>query len=649
MRLIKTNMRRGIALLLVSAMLITSVSMGAAIGTKAVRSAQTVSFGSLIADNALELGDAEKGILRSGLLAGDTFTYISPDNSDGLIAVDPDAKKITVSPYTDELGNMWTAAVCRIVYDGGKETVALIDGEGRFEYDGSSYAAEADYKLTVSAGDPTFTEKLLKAPYMLAKGVDNLNVLCSYNVQMPLDVLAQNKDLLQIAADGFDLYAPDGSSMGHVDLPCKPNAQNLLKQYNANGGKFDLKVRGDECIAAAAKTAYLISGGQNIKKAAADTYKDFSAIYADLTNSFYQSAMVAYQIATQETIDIMCTTLSKWLATVKPVAEDSWAILENTDVLAEGLTDAQYAELDTLIAADATLADRPFNGAVPETLTVNTSTVEAEVNRYAVTVQVLARVVDRETKDSAELTALPAETAVIKMIPGSTGAEILSRVEASGVEESALAGWDSFYGVNEDNYIRSVSVDLTEDYTLEGNITYTITYTPRTLTVTYGEGYGEGEKTPAEVPYGYQMKLPAYNGDLVYDYTVNGSEADQGDVVRITGNTYLSRVTGKAWNYYGIGKLVSGNYATGDTVAQNILTSTALRTGTFRLRTPGNADGLLSMDSSTGVYTVTAKAFKADTGDLWWIPETGTLKGGEADGTAISFTLADGINYTAEF
>ena len=164
MTLTKRNTKRSIALLLVLTMLISAMNIGAAIGTKAVQNAETVSYGNLLADNASELGDAEKGILRSGLLAGDTVTYRSPDNSDGLIAVDPDAKEITLSSYTDELGNTWTATVCRVVYEGGQETVSLSDGKGSFAYAGDAYSVEADYKLTVAVSNSTSTEKLLKAP-----------------------------------------------------------------------------------------------------------------------------------------------------------------------------------------------------------------------------------------------------------------------------------------------------------------------------------------------------------------------------------------------------------------------------------------------------------------------------------------------------
>lgn len=651
MSLIKRTMKRSLAIVLVLTMLLSVMNFGMVISANAVRSAETVSYGQLLADNVEELGDAEKSILRSGLLSGGFVTYQSPDNSDNLITVDPENKKISVSPYTDEQGNVWTVAECRVVYDGGSENVVLTGGEGTFIYAGDAYSVEADYKLAVPVENPTMTEKLLNAPYWLAKGVDNLNVLCSSEVQASLDVLAQHKDLLQKAADGYDIYGQGGAIIAHVDLPCKSNAQNLLNQCNNNDGKLDLKVKGDECKDSSSKVAYIINSGNDIKNSAEETYVDVQAIYADLSNKGYQSAMIAYGITTQEMLDTICNSLDPFLKTVEAVVEDSWTILDNTDVLKDGLTSEQYVYLDGLLAADESLANKTFEGTVPSVLDVKTVTVESSMNRYTVTVQVAAQVVDRVSVDTDETVDMPMETVTFKMKAGSTGTDILAQVDATGVEARALAGWDPFYAIDETNYVRSVSAELNEEYTLDSDVTYTITYTPRTMTLTYGQGYAEDEKTPETVPFGYQMTLPRYDGDQVYDYTVNGNSADQGDVIRITGETAISRVSGKAWESHSIGKLISANYAIDDTTAQDILTSSSLKTGTFRLRTPSNEDGLLSLsiDSTTGTYTVTAKAYKANTADLWWIPESATLTGGADDGTEIAFTSVGDRNYTATF
>lgn len=634
-------MKRGLAMVLVVAMLVSMADFGFALRANAVSSAETVSYGSMIANTVEGLGTAEKNILKSGLLAGGSVTYQKPANSDELIRVDAENKKITVSSYRDAHGNQWTVTECRVVFDGGKETVALTNGEGTFTYEGDAYSVEADYELT-KAADVKLTTKLLNAPYWLAKGVDNLKVLSSLDVQDTLKVLADNKDMLDILAYG---YVIPGTTWTVTFDGCKDNAKNMIDQMNANGGKLDLQVMAENYKASPSKIAYLIANGGSVKDAASQTYTDIANILNALNTN--KSNIVATGVVDEGQLTVIINSLDSWLSTVKPVVDDAWTILENADVLKTGLTSAQYIQLDNLVMADASLASRPFTGTVPTTLKVAKATVSAETNRFTVTVKVEAQVVDRNSVNTAATVAMPTETISFKMNAGSTGDQILAQITASGIEEQALDAWDAFYAINTTNYLRDVSIDLNDVYTLGEDITYTISYAPKMLDVTYGDGYAEDEKTPVSVPYGYQMLLPRYAGDRVYDYTVNGMDADQGSVIRITESTAISRVQGKAWENHSLGKLISNNFASADAAAQSILASPALMTGSFRLRTPTAADSLLTMNAASGVYNVTAKAYRANTGDLWWVPASATLHGGEADGTVVNFTTLDDRIYMA--
>ena len=638
MKAFKQSMKRCLALALAAVMLLSMADTGLITRVNAAQAATTVSYGTLIANSVEGLGTAEKNILKSGLLAGTPVTYQAPENSDNLISVDAENKKITVSPYTDAQGNGWTITACRVVYEGGQEDVTLTNGEGTFTYEGDAYAVEADYALTKTA-DGALTEKLLHTSYWLAKGVNNLKVLSSSDVQSTLQVLADNRNMLETLANGYTI---PGTSWTVTFDGCKDNAQNLLNQLDANAGKLDLKVKAENCGAASSKTAYLVTDGSSMKESAAVTYTDLANILNVLNTN--RGNIINTGVIDEAQLNTVCNSLQAWLNTVKPVVEDPWTILSNTDALKSGMTSADYASLDILVAS-AALTD--FTGTVPTTLNVANATVECATNRYTVTVKVAAKVIDQTSVDSATTTDLPVGTTSFKLNGGATGTAILAQIAATNIEADTLSGWDPFYAVNETNYDRSVSLALDGSYTLDNDITYTITYTPKTMTVTYGEGCGDWTDTRASVPYGYQMTLPLYDGEQVYDYKVNENDADQGDVIRITGATTITRALGKAWENHDLGKLIVNNYAPTDTVAQSILANPALNTGTFRLRTPTDSDALVSMDSSTGSYVVTAKAYKANTGDLWWAPASGTLSGGAADGTPVTFTLTGERTYTA--
>lgn len=625
----KKTMERCLALVLVAAMLVSIVDIGLVARVNAASSDETVSLGSMIVNTVEGLEEAEKNILTSGLLAGDSVSYQKPKSSYNLISVDAETKTVTVSPYTDSKGNVWTITACRVVYTGGEEEVTLTDGQGTFTYEGDFYTVEADFALSVDA-DAELTEKLLNAPYWLAKGVDNLNVLNSTDVRTGLRTMhdPQIKSLLYKL--GYEIV--------YIDSPA---AKNLYGQLNSNGDKLDLEVLLD--TEDSSTTHLLVTKGAEIKDKAIETYSDLKSIYDLMT--LFSNGYTLVDGMTEEQYRVAVNSLAALLEDMKPVTEDPWTILENTDVLKSGMTEAEYIRLDSLVAADASLASRPYTGEVPAALKVAEATVEYSMNRFTVTVEVKAEVI--EGVGTTETVSMPTKSTSLKVNAGVTGTEILTMIQDTGIEAEALDQWDPLYAINGTNYSRDVSLNLDEDYTLEGNVTYTVTYIPKTMTVTYGEGFAEEEKTPVSVPFGYQLLLPRYAGEQVYDYIVNGINADQGDVIRITGNTTISRSLAKAWENHSLGKLVAENFASTDAAAQSILISPALTTGTFRLRTPTAVDGLLIMDSVSGSYRVTAKAYKANTDDLWWVPAYGTLTGGADDGTSVSFTLTGDHTYTA--
>ena len=89
---------------LLSLVLVLMLAIPAGILPTVITSAQsdygTVTEAELVADNYASLSDGEKALLRSGYMIGNSYTLKSPDNSDGLITVDPVAKTVEASAYT---------------------------------------------------------------------------------------------------------------------------------------------------------------------------------------------------------------------------------------------------------------------------------------------------------------------------------------------------------------------------------------------------------------------------------------------------------------------------------------------------------------------------------------------------------------------
>ena len=655
MKSFKHSLKRTLASVLALTMVLSLVE-GGWFRTVSAEDAVTVSYGKVVADNFEGLSEAEKEILRSGLLVGNSFTYQVPagDNSDGLIKVDAAKKTLKVENYTDTEGNIWKADEVRIVNDEGiQERVSLTDGKGSFTYDGKSYTVEVDYQLTKTV-DAELMRKLLNAPYQLSQGVANLDSLADSDVETALATLSDSPQFLaclKTIAEGVPFAG------GWLDFPeASAQAEALYKQCKENeGGKLDLELLIDAYKAADSKAAYLVENGTEVQNVNQDTLENLKAVHSFLASPTNQSLIILSGVeVTKGELNAAVNTLATAIEGMTPAAEDSWSIL-SAGALRTDLTAADYQQLDSLVAAydlaAAEVADGtegPYDEAeLPAELVVKIATVKCNINRYTITVKVQAQVVDTITVDSAVLTSLAEQSVSLEMTEGATGAEIRTAIAESGVEALALEAWDSRYEINQTNYLRTEDPDLSaEDYKLAGDITCVISYVPRDLTITYGEGYEEGDKVPTTVPYGYQMTLPKYGAGQVYDYKVNGTAKDQGAVIRITGNTSLSRTAGKTWESHGLGALIAENYAAEDEAALAILSSPALLTGSFRLRTPAEQDGLLDLRVEGTEYVVTAEAYKAHTEDLWWVPESGVLVGGADDGEAVSF-VKTGSDYVA--
>ncbi len=591
---------------------------------RAVESEQSsASAGDLVANAYKDsLAEWEQKILQSGYLKGDVITYKAPaTNESGLVTVDAENRTVTVKDYKDGEGNVWKpGTTAKILVDGeAKETVKLENGKGTFGFEGNAYDVSVDYTLTTKV-DVDLQKQLLSAPYWLAKGVNNLDVLNSGNVNSALDVITRSRSLLQQIVDGM--------AYGNLTITLKgaPYAESLLKQMDRNDERLDLQVALDS-YEATSKVEYLLNNGENIRRLANDLYRDVVGLNNQINDDIFCQYLVGSGIADAETLETAQNVIGNLVKDMEVAVEDDWTILSNKDILKADLTTANYAVLDTYIS-NANLENYKNHDELvtSEELKVAEQTVICNLNRYVVTVKIVANVIGENTIDSADTTAKEYAAFTLTLNSGATTKDILNELKRNGGEDAALNSWAA-YDVNEENYERKVSLD--NDFTLNEDCTLTITYEPREYELYFVEG------DPKMVPYGYQLRLPVHeDGEKVWDYTVNTENKDQGTVIRITEMTKIARTEGAAWEYHKVNEIIT-QYTT-STAVKEILSHTALNGDTIRLRVPSKDQ--LRLEGNT----VIASTYPANQNGLIWEPVSGTLQGGSNDGETINFDFANG-------
>ena len=357
-KLWKQSGKRAVAMLLALAMVLSFAQTGLAVTAHAAQNSQSASAGALVANAyGAEVKEWEKSILRSGYLKGNTYTYQAPseNNSDGLVSVDADSKTVTVKSYRDAQGNSWTCGdTARIVADGQTvEEVPLSGGKGTFVYTGNAYAVEVTYTLTASV-DTSLQKELLNAPYWIAKGVNDLDVLNSIDVKSGLGMLTGHRSILNTIANGYSLGNGKPITFGAA-----PQAKDLLAQMDRNKERLDVQVALDNYPGTSGKVSFLLSNGAAVKTYAKTAYTDILAIHAKLKNDIFKSMVIQGGVASEDQYDMAVKIISSLVENMKPAAEDAWALLDNKSVLKSGLTSADYLALDALASA-ASVNDYTF-------------------------------------------------------------------------------------------------------------------------------------------------------------------------------------------------------------------------------------------------------------------------------------------------
>lgn len=535
---------------------------------------QTVTVGELVADAySAKLTAAEQAVLKSGYLTGGSITYTAPSEGDDLIAVDEAAKTITIKSATKD-GYTWEPVGARIVPEDGSatETVALTKGSsgytGSFSYAGNTYSVEVDYTAIVEIDEAT-QSLLLNAPYMLAKGLQNIETL---------DHESGVATLLEKYFDALYDMRVNGIMIGNAKVEIVGAAaeaiDDLKAQMDRNSDVLDMNVELEKY--GAAKLVYLLNDGTKMKAVAKQYAKDLESLSDTSFGSLYWAAQTVIgassdpaKVEQAKIVKEGLEYLGKAYSKIKPAVEDEWLVL-NQAVVKDGMAAADYTALEGMVAAamgNSSLHDSDIT--VEKAVRTLKTTVSANVNRFNVTVKYEAKVITAKTVDSDELTTLnyPSEWKVT-LRSGTTKAEVEAAIAAKVNEAEVLETWTVF-DVGTAYYNRTVT-DFGE--TLTGDVTYVVSYTPKN--VSYSLGDGNGVHT---VPYGYRVTLPVCETEgQSYQYKLGEDTYDEGIVYRVVGDTVFTREMDKTRAGYGLGELTAKAAAGLTAEEKNVLNSAVL-------------------------------------------------------------------------
>lgn len=521
------------------------------------------------------LSDNLRALLNSGMLNGNSYTYLVPTENDELVQVDPDNRKISAMPYSNN-GLCWIPVQASVISGQNKETVALSEEGGlyvgSFQTPGNTYSVSVTYALYISVAQEQQLV-LLNSGANLKHAFAQMQKIAAQ--QSALETLALYIDRLMDMVNGIDL--PWGGQLKYTDA--SGAVRSLYNQKIANGGDFDLVklIRQYYDITGSfGKSKFLLVQGQAYYDAALKTGEHILNLCSDravlevIVGYAYSAGVSDVDPALlKKAFDTLQVSGSALQAATAP----KWEILDNNPVK-QGLSNDAYLRLDALV--ENVESEKPQVNLV-ENLLAQTTTVQVSMNRFDVTVQYVAKVVDRNYIDSAVLTTLESRrTARITLDADTSYADILAAVEAEETGKQVLADWE-IYQVGKDHYDCTVT-GISSGDTLKGDVTLTVTYTPKNYFLSGVDG------VPAEVPYGYNFMLPSHPEDeKVYDYTVNGDFYRQNSVYRVTGNTVLTRVEGSPWEDISWGTAISVGMSP---EAAAVLRNSALNTGILSMRRP---------------------------------------------------------------
>lgn len=369
--------------------------------------------------------------------------------------------------------------------------------------------------------------------------------------------------------------------------------------------------------------ATVMQASEQLSSAMDDVLPLLRELEAGLTQ--LEEGMITLQEKKQQ-LDMLIMVMQAFCDTVKPVYDafeaDSWSA---DKILTK---DADYKKLNDWVKNAAA-----NNAAPKDKLHVTDAVVSFKMDMYDVTVEFKASVVNPAKVDEVEMLDLATKAFTITLTKDATAQDILNEIAAKIDETAVLNEW----AITAENYDRSTSA-LPE--ALNSNITYTITYAPKELTVSFGEGFAAGT-VAMKVPYGYRLTLPRLEGDVTKEYTykVNDqSNLDQGTVIAITADTLISREEGAISEKQYLTDLVINTTPGMSELIKDILRNQALNRGQgISIRVPGKEQVVVTPAADASSTTITALPYGSRVGNKNWIASEAII-----DGVVVN--LVDGVH-----
>ena len=634
-----------------------------------------VTMGKLLAEAySGSLTDSEKALLKSGYLAGDkayVFTPPAADNSNGLVTIDKDSRKITVRSYENE-GFTWLPVKAEVKVGGvvRKEIPLTLNAgiyTGSFaDFDGLSYSIAVTYEMSVDV-DTDALNRMLGAASVFSGAVNALKSTADGAASLEELLLKQANFSMNYASDNlsginqskYPIYQilrrmnpydggglPMSAAMpdSKVMIDCTKEEGALLKALTDDIAS-DSKVEAGKLVS----TYWNGMSAQDLLGLCETTNNQTlqTAVQAAYNQTVVLHAMKSIQYFAGDAWNLVNSALNNVESSLKVGADYAWSGLDG--LIDSGLSGTDSAALDAW--ANGVGSDVSNTTTTQATLIADRTVVTDGVAQATVNVVVEAEVYD---KGAVTITALTDTAAAhtMRIAAGTNAADTESQLSTQGWESSVVSGWNAdtsgfSYDIDTTHYTRTATFEPEVGTAgLSENITYTyrIKYVPVKYQVTAADC---DDIADGQYGYGYTLTLPKLESEnQVYDYTVNGENYDQGTQYRVTGPTTITRKVGKAWESHNLGELFAKNYAPNDTHVEKILKSVALKSGSIRLRTPSDDNDLLSIAADGTGYVVTAKPYNANTEGRQWKPVAAIPVTDGVNGTPVSFAESSGI-YTA--
>lgn len=634
----KSVMKRCIAAALAVAMIFTSADWSMAITSRAANTV-TITDAELVAKNGIGLTDEEKAILNSGLIDSVSHTVTVPEDSD-LAAVDSENTVVYAKKFEDN-GYVWIPETATISADGVDTDVTFKSGEVKYEgiaYDSSvdfecssnDYSVAVAYKLYIDV-DVNEQEELSNIPFYLADAMNNMEVMKSVS-------LSWNEVWKQIVTSDAISQLMEGIALGSGTLTLsdttKKYVEKWIADYKNDPEQSELTKFIDAHNKAEKHVVDMLESGEVYKACAEQVYDGLSEL---LKSKSLITSYAGVLGEDPEKIEEMFEMVSNIPEKLEPAATSNWDVLTvntiSNPILVDDLT--SYGEFDTVVknAIGKSSAYDVADGTLTKNILAAETAILCNVNRYNVKVVVKAEVIDKAGNKKV-LTA----DKTLNLASGLSEEEVIAEIKADGIEADSLAAWNALdegvaggYAINTENYDRDVKTDVNAP--LDNDATYTISYSPKALKVTYVENGEEADFV--DTVYGGIITFPkSGNSEQTYEYTVDGVVHEEGEAYRVTENLEITRKLGKAKRTLRVYDLVVADYKDElSDLEEAILLNLAVNSKFVSVRDIERDLLVLSDDGKT----VTAKSYDAGNGMKWEPAAVYVMNGSEVVQIITSF------------